>query len=145
MGCNSCGCGGSCGCGNNWWWIIILILVWLWLTGGNATSISAYLSCGCGYTTVTGWMVNYFGKFLTSAFHAGMDTESVVGEFGAMLSNPGEMTLWTELVVVAGFLICSFGLQNGLERVSKVMMLALLALIVVLAVHSLTLPARRRA
>ena len=76
----------------------------------------------------------------TGAFHAGMDTESVVGEFGAMLSNPGEMTLWTELVVVAGFLICSFGLQNGLERVSKVMMLALLALIVVLAVHSLTLP-----
>ena len=92
------------------------------------------------YTTVTGWMVNYFGKFLSGAFHAGMDTESVVGEFGAMLSNPGEMTLWTELVVVAGFLICSFGLQNGLERVSKVMMLALLALIVVLAVHSLTLP-----
>ena len=92
------------------------------------------------YTTVTGWMVNYFGKFLTGAFHAGMDTESVVGEFGAMLSNPGEMTLWTELVVVAGFLICSFGLQNGLERVSKVMMLALLALIVVLAVHSLTPP-----
>ena len=92
------------------------------------------------YTTVTGWMVNYFGKFLTGAFHVGMDTESVVGEFGAMLSNPGEMTLWTELVVVAGFLICSFGLQNGLERVSKVMMLALLALIVVLAVHSLTLP-----
>ena len=92
------------------------------------------------YTTVTGWMVNYFGKFLTGAFHAGMDTESVTAEFGAMLSNPGEMTLWTELVVVAGFLICSFGLQNGLERVSKVMMLALLALIVVLAVHSLTLP-----
>ena len=92
------------------------------------------------YTTVSGWMVNYFGKFLTGAFHVGMDTESVVGEFGAMLSNPGEMTLWTELVVVAGFLICSFGLQNGLERVSKVMMLALLALIVVLAVHSLTLP-----
>ena len=92
------------------------------------------------YTTVTGWMVNYFGKFLTGAFHAGMDTESVVGEFGAMLSNPGEMTLWTELVVVAGFLICSFGLQNGLERVSKVMMLALLALIVVLDVQSHTLP-----
>ena len=92
------------------------------------------------YTTVTGWMVNYFGKFLTGAFHAGMDTESVSGEFGAMLSNPGEMVLWTELVVVAGFLICSFGLQNGLERVSKIMMIALLALIVILAVHSLTLP-----
>ena len=92
------------------------------------------------YTTVTGWMVNYFGKFLTGAFSAGMDTEAVSGAFGAMLSNPGEMALWTEIVVVAGFLVCSFGLQNGLERVTKVMMLALLALILVLAVHSLTLP-----
>ena len=92
------------------------------------------------YTTVTGWMANYFGKFLTGSFHAGMDTESVSGEFLNMLSNPGEMTIWTELVVIVGFLVCSFGLQDGLERVSKVMMLALLALIVVLAVHSLTLP-----
>ena len=92
------------------------------------------------YTTVTGWMANYFGKFLTGSFHAGMDTESVSGEFLNMLSNPGQMTIWTELVVIVGFLVCSFGLQNGLERVSKVMMLALLALIVVLAVHSLTLP-----
>ena len=92
------------------------------------------------YTTVTGWMANYFTKFLTGAFHAGMDTEAVSGAFAAMLSDPGEMALWTELVVVAGFLVCSFGLQNGLERVSKLMMLALLGLIVVLAVHSLTLP-----
>ena len=91
------------------------------------------------YTTVTGWMVNYFGKFLTGSFHSGMDTESVSGVFGQMLSNPGQMALWTELVVLAGFLVCSFGLQNGLERVTKVMMLALLVLIVVLAGHSLTL------
>ena len=92
------------------------------------------------YTTVTGWMVNYFAKFLTGAFHSGMDTESVSGQFLTMLSNPGEMAVWTEIVVLLGFVICSFGLQKGLERVSKVMMLALLALIVVLAVHSLTLP-----
>ena len=92
------------------------------------------------YTTVSGWMANYFTKFLSGAFHAGMDTEAVSGTFAAMLSNPGEMALWTELIVVAGFLVCSFGLQNGLERVSKLMMLALLGLIVVLAVHSLTLP-----
>ena len=91
------------------------------------------------YTTVTGWMVNYFGKFLTGSFHSGMDTESVSGVFGKMLSDPGQMALWTEVVVLAGFLVCSFGLQNGLERVTKVMMLALLVLIVVLAGHSLTL------
>ena len=91
------------------------------------------------YTTVSGWMVSYFGKFLTGAFHSGMSTDEVASAFGAMLSSPGEMALWAEVVVVAGFLVCSFGLQKGLERVTKVMMLCLLALILVLAVHSLTL------
>ena len=91
------------------------------------------------YTTVTGWMVSYFGKFLTGAFHSGMSTDEVASAFGAMLSSPGEMALWAEVVVVAGFLVCSFGLQKGLERVTKVMMLCLLVLILVLAVHSLTL------
>lgn len=92
------------------------------------------------YTTVSGWMVSYFGKFLTGSFHAGMDSEAVTGVFGALLSSPGEMALWTEVVVVAGFAVCSFGLQKGLERISKILMLALLALILILAVHSLTLP-----
>ena len=92
------------------------------------------------YTTVTGWMGSYFAKFLSGAFHSGMSTEEVSGVFGAMLSSPGSMTIWTEVVVVLGFLVCSFGLQKGLERVSKVMMIALLALIMILAVHSLTLP-----
>ena len=92
------------------------------------------------YTTVTGWMGSYFAKFLSGAFHSGMSAEEVSGVFGAMLSSPGSMTIWTEVVVVLGFLVCSFGLQKGLERVSKVMMIALLALIMILAVHSLTLP-----
>ena len=91
------------------------------------------------YTTVTGWMVSYFGKFLIGTFHAGMSTEEASGVFGTMLSQPGKMAFWTEFVVIAGFLVCSFGLQNGLERVSKIMMLALLGLILILAVHSLTL------
>ena len=92
------------------------------------------------YTTVTGWMISYFGKFLTGVFHAGMGTEEVGGVFGTLLASPGEMAIWTELVVMLGFAVCSFGLQKGLERISKYMMLALLALILVLAVHSLTLP-----
>ena len=91
------------------------------------------------YTTVTGWMVNYFCKFLTGSFHAGMSTEEISGMFGTMLSSPGSMALFTEIVVVAGLIVCSFGLQKGLERVTKVMMLALLCLLLVLAVHSLTL------
>ena len=92
------------------------------------------------YTTVTGWMVSYFGRFLTGAFTAGMTAEAVSGVFGTLLSSPGEMAIWTEIVVLLGFVVCSFGLRNGLERISKIMMMALLALIALLAVHSLTLP-----
>ena len=92
------------------------------------------------YTTVTGWMVSYFGRFLTGAFTEGMTAEAVSGVFGTLLSSPGEMAIWTENVVLLGFVVCSFGLRNGLERISKIMMMALLALIALLAVHSLTLP-----
>ena len=92
------------------------------------------------YTTVTGWMVSYFGRFLTGAFTAEMTAEAVSGVFGTLLSSPGEMAIWTEIVVLLGFLVCSFGLRNGLERISKIMMMALLALIALLAVHSLTRP-----
>ena len=92
------------------------------------------------YTSVTGWMVDYFCKFLTGRFTAGMDSEQINGVFGQMLSSPGELTIFMVIVVVAGFLICSIGVQKGLERITKVMMVALLVLIVVLAIHSLTLP-----
>ena len=92
------------------------------------------------YTTVTGWMVNYFGKFLTGGFHAGMTGDEISGMFGTMLGSPGSMVIFTELVVVTGLIVCSFGLQKGLERVTKVMMIALLAIMVVLAVNSLFMP-----
>ncbi len=91
------------------------------------------------YTTVSGWMLSYFVKFLTGDFAAGMTTEEVAGVFGTMLANPVEMTIFMALVVIAGFLVCSKGLQNGLEKITTPMMLALLILIVVLAVHSITL------
>ena len=90
------------------------------------------------YTTVSGWMFGYFAKFISGTF-SGMSSESVDGVFGAMLANPGEMALWMAIIVVLGFLVCSFGLQDGLERISKFMMIGLLGLIVVLAIHSLTL------
>ena len=91
------------------------------------------------YTTVAGWMLGYFYKFLTGTF-SGMATDAVDGVFGGMLGSAGEMTIYMAIIVLAGFLVCSFGLQKGLERISKWMMLALLVLIVVLAVHSCTLP-----
>ena len=90
------------------------------------------------YTTVAGWMLDYFYKFAVGAFE-GVSNDAVDGVFSTMLANPGEMTIFMVIIVLAGFLVCSFGLQKGLERISKWMMLALLTLIVVLAVHSLTL------
>lgn len=90
------------------------------------------------YTTVSGWMLGYFFKFAAGTF-TGMDTEGVNGVFSAMLADPAEMTLWMAVTVAAGFLVCSVGLQKGLERITKIMMLCLLVLIIVLAVHGLTL------
>lgn len=99
---------------------------------------------GCGmlmmyYTTVSGWMVTYFFKFLTGSFKSGMTTEDTAQAFSNLLGDPKQMAFWMILTVVVGFLVCSRGLQNGLEKISKFMMTALLLLIVVLAVHSLTL------
>ena len=90
------------------------------------------------YTTVSGWMLGYFFKFLSGSFE-GVATESVDGVFASMLANPVEMTIFMAVTVIAGFLVVSFGLKNGLERITKGMMIGLLGLIVVLAVHSLTL------
>lgn len=90
------------------------------------------------YTTVAGWMFGYFIKFLTGSFD-GMPAENVDGVFNSMLGNAGEMTTWMAIIVLAGFLVVSFGLKNGLERITKYMMLGLLGLIVVLAVNSITL------
>lgn len=91
------------------------------------------------YTTVSGWMVTYFFKFLTGSFKSGMTTEDTAQAFPNLLGDPKQMAFWMILTVVVGFLVCSRGLQNGLEKISKFMMTALLLLIVVLAVHSLTL------
>lgn len=91
------------------------------------------------YTTVSGWMVTYFFKFLTGSFKSGMTTEDTAQAFSNLLGDPKQMAFWMILTVVVGFLVCSRGLQNGLEKISKFMMTALLLLIVILAVHSLTL------
>ena len=92
------------------------------------------------YTTVSGWMVSYFFKFLKGDFTKGMSAEDTKAAFGNLLSDPKQMTFWMVLTVVLGFFVCSRGLQNGLEKISKFMMSALLILIVVLAIHSITLP-----
>lgn len=91
------------------------------------------------YTVVGGWLVNYFVQYLTGSL-TGLDNEGVQAAYASMLSDPAEMISWMLVVVLIGFVICLGGLQKGVERISKWMMVALLALILVLAVRSLTLP-----
>ncbi|MDY3772551.1 MAG: sodium-dependent transporter [Candidatus Faecousia sp.] len=91
------------------------------------------------YTTVSGWMVSYFYKFAAGRFPAQVDAAFCEETFAQMLASPKEMTFWMTVTVLLGFFICSRGLQAGLEKISKFMMTGLLILIVVLAVHSLTL------
>ena len=90
------------------------------------------------YTTVSGWMLAYFWKFLTGTFD-NVKPDEVATVFANMLNNPAEMLLFMAITVVAGFIVLVFGVKNGLERVNKVMMIGLLSLILVLAVRSLTL------
>ena len=88
------------------------------------------------YTTVCGWMLHYFYLTASGRFE-GATTEQVQAIFPEMLGQPLVMGGWMVVVVVVGFAINSFGLQSGLERVTKVMMLALLAIMVILAVNSI--------
>lgn len=90
------------------------------------------------YTTVAGWMMYYFYKFLTNGF-AQMDTESVRNVFGNLMASPGTMSFWMLAAVVISFGICSLGLQKGVEKITKIMMIALLGLIIILAVHAVRL------
>ncbi len=91
------------------------------------------------YTTIGGWMLIYFFKMASGRF-TGMDTDAVSSEFSSMLSQPGLMTLGMVAIVLACFFICGRGLQQGVEKVTKVMMLCLLALMLVLAIRSVLLP-----
>ena len=87
------------------------------------------------YTTVAGWMLQYFVHNVTGKF-TGMGTEAINNVFYEMLSNPGAQTLHMAIIVVSGFAVISLGVQKGLERVTKWMMLTLIALMGVLAVNS---------
>lgn len=108
-----------------------------WHIHGYLAMIGNYLLM-MFYTTVGGWMLHFF--YLTAAGKfQGASTAEVEGAFNEMLGQPWVMAGWMILVVVLGFLINSVGLQNGLERITKVMMVALLVIMVVLAIRSVTL------
>lgn len=109
-----------------------------WHIHGYFTLIGCYLLM-MFYTTVAGWMLHYF--YMTAAGKlAGLNAEQVAGKFTEMLASPATMTFWMVFVVVVSILVCAKGLQSGLERVAKGMMIALLLIMVVLAVNSLFMP-----
>ena len=88
------------------------------------------------YTTVAGWMIYYFVKMARGDFK-GLDAGAVAGEFGDILANPGLMMAFMVLVVLVGFSVCAMGLKNGVEKITKVMMVCLLILMVILAANSI--------
>ena len=90
------------------------------------------------YTTIGGWMLAYFVKMVKGDF-TGLDTEGVSAAFGSLSTDTTQMIFWMVLIVVIVFAVCSMGLQKGVEKITKIMMVVLLALMVLLAVRSCTL------
>lgn len=91
------------------------------------------------YTIVTGWMVRYFVDMAAGKF-MGASVEEVNNMFGQMMSQPVSLIVYMAIVVFTGILICSLGVQKGVEKISKPMMIALLVIMVILAVNSVFLP-----
>lgn len=105
-----------------------------WHIHGYITLIGCYLLM-MFYTTVAGWMLHYFYLTATGKF-TGLDSDAVASQFNTMLSQPQVMGFWMVIIVIAGILVCSIGLQNGLEKITKVMMISLLFIMVILAINS---------
>ena len=106
-----------------------------WHIHGKAAVIGNYILM-MFYTTVSGWMLKYFVDTASGKF-AGLDTNGIEEHFGNMISNPVSLSIYMGIVVLLGAVICSFSLQGGLERITKYMMLALLAIMIVLAINSM--------
>lgn len=91
------------------------------------------------YTTVAGWMISYFFKMLKGDF-VGKNPKQVEAVFGDLLAKPEVLIFWMLVVIIVGFMICSLGLQNGVEKITTIMMSCLFLVILVLVIRSVTLP-----
>ena len=107
----------------------------LWKTHSITSLLGNYILM-MFYTNVTGWMFQYFVNTAAGKFE-GLDSTGISEAFGGMLADPVSQTIYMVVVVLLGFAVCSLGLQNGLERVTKWMMSALIVLMGVLAVNSI--------
>ncbi len=92
------------------------------------------------YTLISAWMVIYFWKYLTGSIMQSSGVEALTGEFVGMITDPWLSLFVTVGVIVVCFLICSIGLQKGVEKVTKGMMVALFLLMIGLVIYCLTLP-----
>lgn len=90
------------------------------------------------YTSVAGWLLQYFVDIASGSFE-GLDASGIKTAYEGMLTKPGILLLFVGIVIGLAVLVCSIGLKNGLERITKWMMLALLGIMVILAVNSVTL------
>ena len=105
-----------------------------WKYHGYACLLGNVVLLMC-YCTITGWMIQYFVDTAAGKF-VGLDASGVSAMFPAMLQSTGSMVFYTLLVVALATVVCSFSLQKGLERISKIMMTALLSIMILLAVNS---------
>lgn len=91
------------------------------------------------YLIVCGWMFAYVFKVGAGTFD-GLTTPEIEAVFGAMLANPAELIGWMLVALILGFIVCSMGLQKGVERITKFMMASLFVVMIVLVIRSVTLP-----
>lgn len=108
-----------------------------WHFMGYASMIGNYLLM-MYYTTVAGWMLYYCFATATNRL-SGLDSAGIAEHFSNLTGSPVTLIIFTFLVIIIGFLVCSLGLQNGVEKITKPMMLALLAIMVILAINSMTI------
>ena len=111
--------------GSKWHWYGIVALI------GNVILMMFY-------TTVSGWMLQYFVKTAKGDF-VGLSADGVATEFGNMLADPVTLLIYTTITIIIGFFINSIGVQKGLEKITKWMMIALLIIMVILAINSMFL------
>ena len=90
------------------------------------------------YTSVAGWLLQYFVNTAGGKF-SGLDTVAIKTAYETMLTEPATLLVYVASTILLAVVVCSFGVKNGLERITKWMMLALLGIMLVLAINSITL------
>ena len=91
------------------------------------------------YSVVSGWILHYFTLMLTGHFE-GATTDLIQETFEQMMSSPIILLRNMLIVMALTSIICGIGLQNGVERITKFMMLALIVIMIFLGIRSALLP-----